>query len=252
MNGVSVPDTPFARSRNTPRQQIRYIARVPEAETQKHEGHQLDDCRRLSGCHPAASSANIQPGKRAIRPDNQPGTSKGHGKPGHQQCHGVCEECRHGGIRESAVGGEQEHPHHLAGHRSERRSRVRIKPPGTGDPAPCLGEAEGYQPHDDGAHDIGKDCGCPEVTRSKSRHSEDPGAHGDAHDHECQRTNADDPPQSDAVHQTSAGVRQGPDHAIIHSCSAPTASGSVLESTLARAVSRGRRSRPPDRRRGRS
>ena len=42
------------------------------------------------------------------------------------------------------------------------------------------------------------------------------------------------------------------DHAIIHSCSSPTASGSVLESTLARAVSRGRRSRPPDRRRGRS
>ena len=44
----------------------------------------------------------------------------------------------------------------------------------------------------------------------------------------------------------------GHDHAIIHSCSSPTASGSVLESTLARAVSRGRRSRPPDRRRGRS
>ncbi len=40
--------------------------------------------------------------------------------------------------------------------------------------------------------------------------------------------------------------------AIIHSCSAPTALGSVLESTLARAVSRGRRSRPPDRRNGRS
>ena len=31
-----------------------------------------------------------------------------------------------------------------------------------------------------------------------------------------------------------------------HSCSSPMASGSVLESTLARAVSRGRRSRPPD------
>jgi hypothetical protein len=43
-------------------------------------------------------------------------------------------------------------------------------------------------------------------------------------------------------------------HAIIHShsCSSPTAPGSVLESTLARAVSRGRRSRPPDRRRGRN
>src|ERR1700716_2272207 len=41
-------------------------------------------------------------------------------------------------------------------------------------------------------------------------------------------------------------------HAIIHSCSSPTASGSVLESTLARAVSRGRRSRPPDRRRGKT
>jgi hypothetical protein len=39
---------------------------------------------------------------------------------------------------------------------------------------------------------------------------------------------------------------------IIHSCSAPTASGSVLEPTLARAVSRGRRSPPPDRRRDRS
>src|SRR5580704_1917144 len=42
------------------------------------------------------------------------------------------------------------------------------------------------------------------------------------------------------------------DHAIIHSCRSPTAPGSVLESTLARAVSRGRRSRPPDRRRGRN
>jgi len=42
------------------------------------------------------------------------------------------------------------------------------------------------------------------------------------------------------------------DHAIIHSCSSPTAWGSVLESTLATAVSRGRRFRPPDRRRGRS
>ncbi len=37
-----------------------------------------------------------------------------------------------------------------------------------------------------------------------------------------------------------------------HSCSSPTASGSVLESMLARAVSRARRSWPPDRRRGRS
>src|SRR5260370_20038078 len=43
-----------------------------------------------------------------------------------------------------------------------------------------------------------------------------------------------------------------PCDAIIHSCSSPTASGSVVESTLARAVSRGRRSRPPERRRGRS
>ena len=39
---------------------------------------------------------------------------------------------------------------------------------------------------------------------------------------------------------------------IIRSDSSPTASGSVLESTLATAVSRGRRSRPPDRRNGRS
>src|SRR5580658_414784 len=42
------------------------------------------------------------------------------------------------------------------------------------------------------------------------------------------------------------------DRAIIHSCSSPTASGSFLGSTLARAVSRRRPSRPPDRRRGRS
>ena len=42
------------------------------------------------------------------------------------------------------------------------------------------------------------------------------------------------------------------DYAVIRSCSAPSASGSVPGSTLATAVSRGRRFRPPDRRRGRS
>ena len=51
---------------------------------QKNEGHQLDDCRHLSGGHPAAGSANIQPGKSAIHPDNQPGPCHGHCKPGDQ------------------------------------------------------------------------------------------------------------------------------------------------------------------------
>src|SRR5205809_629235 len=40
------------------------------------------------------------------------------------------------------------------------------------------------------------------------------------------------------------------DGAVIRSCLAPSASGSVVESTLATAVSRGRRFRPPDRRKG--
>src|SRR5262249_29160659 len=42
------------------------------------------------------------------------------------------------------------------------------------------------------------------------------------------------------------------DHAVSRSCPALSASGSVFETTLPRAVSRGRRFRPPDRRKGRS
>jgi signal transduction histidine kinase len=54
------------------------------------------------------------------------------------------------------------------------------------------------------------------------------------------------------VRDTGIGIAVDERARIMHSYSSPTASGSVLESTLARAVSRGRRSRPPDRRRGRS